>query len=318
MPTWSSLYGTAADNIARYEVVLANSTVINATAEQHSDLFWALKGGESNFGIVVEFECNTIDLPLVYYEAVLYNTTHNPQLLSALIEYQAAAEKDQNAGLVWNWAPGELLVGFAYAKPIFRPAIFDAFYAIPNITTYVKGAVAPPTDMALAYSNVSPLYPGRRLIFSIAHETSQEVYETVYAKFLQLAPQAASAYNGSLSFGIQPWTSSASRYGLGKNALGLQPVSQNWMTGVIQWDDPAADQQAFDTINTLANTTKQASVQAGKALDFEYMGDSNYGQKVLRSYGAANFARLQQVSASYDPTKFFQTQQVGGFLLGNS
>jgi FAD/FMN-containing dehydrogenase len=49
-------HGLACDNVAAYTVVTAGGDVIRATADEHPDLFWGLRGGGGNFGIVVEFE----------------------------------------------------------------------------------------------------------------------------------------------------------------------------------------------------------------------------------------------------------------------
>jgi hypothetical protein len=49
---FSQQRGWAANNIVNYEVVTASSKVIQVNAQSHSDLFWALKGGSNNFGIV--------------------------------------------------------------------------------------------------------------------------------------------------------------------------------------------------------------------------------------------------------------------------
>jgi len=47
--------GLAVDNLVAAEVVLADGTLVTANAEQHSDLYWALRGGGGNFGVVVFF-----------------------------------------------------------------------------------------------------------------------------------------------------------------------------------------------------------------------------------------------------------------------
>lgn len=52
--------GFSCDSVVNYEVVLANGTIVEANATAHADLFWALKGGSSNFGLVTRFDIETI------------------------------------------------------------------------------------------------------------------------------------------------------------------------------------------------------------------------------------------------------------------
>lgn len=46
----SNLYGLVCDNVASYQIILANGSLIDANSTSHTDLFWALKGGANNFG----------------------------------------------------------------------------------------------------------------------------------------------------------------------------------------------------------------------------------------------------------------------------
>ncbi|KAH8684498.1 hypothetical protein BGZ60DRAFT_478650 [Tricladium varicosporioides] len=55
----SRRYGWAADNIRSYEVILANGSIVNVNQESSPDLYWALRGGGNNFGIVTKFELET-------------------------------------------------------------------------------------------------------------------------------------------------------------------------------------------------------------------------------------------------------------------
>lgn len=72
-------HGWAADNVIEYEIVLANGTVKYATACSDPDLFWALKGGSSNYGIVTNFKLNTF--PSTKVMAGVYSVTDIPAFL---------------------------------------------------------------------------------------------------------------------------------------------------------------------------------------------------------------------------------------------
>lgn len=54
--------GWACDNVASYEVVTASGIVVTATPNKFSDLYWALRGGGSNFGIVTNFRLEAFPL----------------------------------------------------------------------------------------------------------------------------------------------------------------------------------------------------------------------------------------------------------------
>ena len=60
---FSNIYGWACDNVASYEVVTASGLVVTVSPTTFSDLYWALRGGGNNFGIVTKFNLNTISLP---------------------------------------------------------------------------------------------------------------------------------------------------------------------------------------------------------------------------------------------------------------
>lgn len=62
---FNNKYGMAMDNIRSYEVVLGNGTMVTASNTSNTELFWSLKGGGSNFGIVTTFNFVTLPIPLI-------------------------------------------------------------------------------------------------------------------------------------------------------------------------------------------------------------------------------------------------------------
>jgi len=69
----SGHYGLACDNVLEYEVVLSNATIVKASAQVNSDLFWALKGGGANFGIVTKFILRTVPVEQFWFASLTFS-----------------------------------------------------------------------------------------------------------------------------------------------------------------------------------------------------------------------------------------------------
>jgi FAD/FMN-containing dehydrogenase len=94
--------GLACDNTLSYDVVVASGELIRASASQHADLFWALKGGGGNFGIVTSITYRMYPISTVISGMVLHPLAHACEVLrfyeqDALSGY---AEHDRRSGPV--------------------------------------------------------------------------------------------------------------------------------------------------------------------------------------------------------------------------
>ncbi|KAF9061656.1 hypothetical protein BDP27DRAFT_1369462 [Rhodocollybia butyracea] len=98
-------HGFGSDNIFNYELVLSNGTILNANASSHPDLFWALKLGSSNFGIVTRFDVRTYPLkPHVWggIRAYPLTTSGTPTLISNWVTFarSEAAKREELQALI--------------------------------------------------------------------------------------------------------------------------------------------------------------------------------------------------------------------------
>ena len=84
---FGSQYGWATNGVSNFEVVLANSSIVNANARSNPDLFWALKGGSSNFGIVTRFDLRTFPVTSVYGGTTIYEPAFVKDYLDAIASY---------------------------------------------------------------------------------------------------------------------------------------------------------------------------------------------------------------------------------------
>jgi FAD/FMN-containing dehydrogenase len=109
-------HGMAVDNLLSAKVVLASGEVVTASEDTNPDLFWALRGGGGNFGVVTSFEYRTHTLPSVLGGPVLHPLAAAPQLFSFYREFVADLPDELSTQAVFLHAPdgsGTKLCGVA-------------------------------------------------------------------------------------------------------------------------------------------------------------------------------------------------------------
>jgi hypothetical protein len=93
----SRRYGLACDNLISAEIVTADGRVRKASAEQNSDLFWAVRGGGGNFGIAVSFEFRLHPVANLYAGPVLYPLEQAAGVLRLFRDFMRTAPREFNA-----------------------------------------------------------------------------------------------------------------------------------------------------------------------------------------------------------------------------
>jgi FAD/FMN-containing dehydrogenase len=84
----SRLAGLSSDNVVGAEVVTADGRVLHASADENADLFWAIRGGGGNFGVVTEFEFSLHQVgPLVHLALFLFSPDQGPDLFQFAREF---------------------------------------------------------------------------------------------------------------------------------------------------------------------------------------------------------------------------------------
>ena len=84
---YSEQYGWGVNSVKSYQIVTADGLILEVSASSHADLYWSLKGGSSNYGIVTRFDLATHPGPLVSAGTLAYDTSTTPQVLKALGSY---------------------------------------------------------------------------------------------------------------------------------------------------------------------------------------------------------------------------------------
>jgi hypothetical protein len=92
-------FGLALDNLLAAEVVLADGNIVTASMHKEEDLFWALRGGGGNFGVVTSMQHRTHDLPSVRSGMLLFPFTEAKAVLEGCIAIMAAAPEEMTVQL---------------------------------------------------------------------------------------------------------------------------------------------------------------------------------------------------------------------------
>ncbi|KAL8897625.1 MAG: hypothetical protein Q9192_002479, partial [Flavoplaca navasiana] len=313
-------YGIACDNVVSYEVVLSSGRIVVASAQQHTDLFKALRGGGNNFGIVTQFILRTFKQGNIWGGFVVHppnTTTENLQRLEAFntasgngldrdatnnqVHMYDANGRSGVLNIIVNTRPAEsgILLPFSNLKPQISNDL-----RITNLSEIVKEGT-PPSGARNAWAS-----------FSFANNA------TILAHVLDLADEAfkplkpIQGFNAIFSFQaisrevIQHMSSN------GGNVLGIDP-NRNifWLNYGVSYSNAADDQLVYSTTRTLFEQVENYTRSTGQHVPFIYMNYALPTQKVIESYRQENVDFLRAVSRKYDPKQVFQRLVPGGFKL---
>jgi len=133
----SNRFGLAADNVKNFEVVLANGTIVNANAKLNNDLFWALKGGGPNYGIVSRYDLNTVPVYEIWGKMMIYAPNQAGAVLDAFTEWQLNGASDVKSTVALDISLTSIVIGLVYSEPADNPSAFASFYDLEPLATPV-------------------------------------------------------------------------------------------------------------------------------------------------------------------------------------
>ncbi|RMJ19360.1 hypothetical protein CDV36_000989 [Fusarium kuroshium] len=315
-----NLHGVGADNVKNFEIALADGTAVNANSSENSDLYKALKGGGSNFGIITSVDLETQPLLKVQYTINVYNPEDYTGIINATVKVQNSMESDPKIGLFTNFNPGFVAVGLLYAdQPTEQVKAFEPFYKLGSL---LSNAI-PQTNgtlLSLAQAMGHKQEPKNRAIGTVTTTVSESLYVEVYNTWNETIKDLPAG--AVLHYTIQPVGKACIQAGKAKggNVMGLEETPQCWWVFTCEWPksgecEDAAAQKAVDSI---VHKVESMAQEKGLLLNFLLPNFAGASQKVLRSYGDGSVQLMKELAAKYDPESVFQNLQHGGFLLRNS
>ncbi|KAJ5818193.1 hypothetical protein N7474_003784 [Penicillium riverlandense] len=319
---FNNKYGYAMDNVISYDVVLGNGTQVTAAKDSHPDLFWALKGGANNYGVVTKFTLKTYNVPKVTSTIQIFNESAFPQFFDAMCKSAVVDEEDPTAAGMIATISYNVTTKVASASLLgvqegvsMPPSKFADFFSIPatmrmnNVTTMGKWSskLDSPKQMFRVMFSHKTMKPDSDTILSIykawkaAVEQISDV-EGLYPTFVlnEITPSSLRVANTN---GI------GNVWGLQAEPLMIWQFSTGWALAQDDRRVEAWSQQLTEHLHAI-------NQEKGIASEFVYMGDAGDWQDPFAGFPAENVNRMREIRAAYDPNKVFSRLNWGGFKLG--
>jgi Berberine and berberine like len=298
--------GLAADNLRAARVLTADGHVVTASATENPDLFWALRGGGGNFGIVLEFEFSLRPVgPIVLGGMLLWPRDRAGEVMRAYRDLMAEAPDALCGGLALMSAPPLPIVPLDLQG---RPAIgVVVLYAgepergLEHVAAL--RALAPVVDA------VGPMpYCAFQSLMDGGHpEQLRDYYRAAFLDELSdpaidaIVAGAGGAPSTLSAVLLQPLGGAFARVGDMDTALGHRDAA--WSIQVLaQWLEPERDTANRGWVRALTEALAPWSRPAGFPNFIADGGDA----AVTVAYGAERHARLVEAKDRWDPTNVFR------------
>jgi hypothetical protein len=302
----SRKYGLTIDNLLEAEVVLADGSFVVANAEQHADLFWALRGGGGNFGVVTSFTFRAHPVKEVYAGPTLWPVEQTPEIMEWYHEFIENAPDELSGffailtipgppfpeflhhkkfcGIVWCYA-GDMAKAEEVFKPIRAKApVFEHAGPMPYpfLQQLFDGLLPPGLQWywrADFFDELGPEVRDKHLEFGnkIPTPLSQ----------MHLYPISGAA--SRVASDATPWAYRDARYA--GVIVGVDPLPAN-AERITSWC-----KEYWEALHPFSS--------GGAYLNFIM----NEGQDRIKASYGKNYDRLTAVKQKYDPDNFFRVNQ---------
>jgi FAD/FMN-containing dehydrogenase len=301
--------GLSCDNLIGAEVVTADGQVVTASEEENEDLFWALRGGGGNFGVVTAFEFRLHPVTEIYGGPLFFDRADAGEVLRAYREFIRDAPEEFGGFPAWQIAPplpfipeerhGETMLAFvacwtgpiAEGERVLKP-IRDA---APVVAEHVGAMPYPALNSAF-----DGLYPAGAL---------QHYWKTNFVR--ELTDEAIDAHleHGSKvpvvnsTVHIYPINGACNRVASDETAFAYRDATFATVIAGM-WPDPADNEANIKWVRDYYDAVAPLSEEGGYV---NFMSGDDQGQ-IEASY-KGNYDRLTAVKRKYDADNLFHLNQ---------
>ena len=290
-------YGLACDNLLSVDVVTADGRWLCASATEHAELFWGLRGGGGNFGVVPSFEYRLHPLETMLAGMVIYPMAQAKAFLKRYREVTSTAPDELGSLVALGTLPdgtqaAVLLVGYsgpiADGEKLLRP--------LREFGPPLADQVSPSPYMALQgiSEHFNPRGYRNYLKTNYLRELSDDAIDILVERYASVPAPFSHIV-------VEHMGGAVSRMDRQATAYNYRDAQYNFLI-VGMWADPAQDARAIPWVRSLWQALQPFS--SGN-IYVNYESDVGV-DRVQAAYGAAKYDRLVALKNTYDPTNFFR------------
>ena len=303
--------GLAIDCLRAVDVVTADGRQLRASADEHADLFWGMRGAGPNFGIVtaLEFDLSPIG-PEISRGILSYPAARAHDVAAAFREYLPSAPDDVMASIVIGRAlPAEDFPAEVAGQPILNLSlVFLGAEAVAErvlapllaLGSPVTGSLGRTAYLASQHANDESLGWGRR-VYTKSGFLGGLPDELVDA----LVEHVAAAPSGEAVFSIWAFGGAIGRVPDDATAFAGR-TAPYWIGAEATWDDPAEDDAYRDWARAGIDLIEPHQVTGRYVNDVSEFDDNAMVRSV---YGDAKYERLVALKRTWDPDNVFHLNQ---------
>jgi len=303
-------HGLALDNLLSAEVVLADGRLVTASARENDDLFWAIRGGGGNFGVVTSFEFRAHPVATVLAGIVLHPATAAAGAIRRWRDLEATAPDESTQGALLFHFPDDLStpaplrgaaivgLGGVYAGPVeegekvlrplreYGPPLADMFQAMPyNAAQRMADFLWPPGLHSYWKSSY----------LTELNDAAIDILVDFFARVPSPRTVIVLEHNGDSAWDRVPDSATA---------FGHRAWPYNFVV-TSAWSDPKDAERNIAWTRELFDAMRPFAAQGAYV---NYLGGDEGTDGLKAAYGA-KLARLAALKAKFDPTNLFRMNQ---------
>ncbi len=301
--------GLSIDNLLEADVVLASGERVRAAADENPDLYWAIRGGGGNFGVVTSFLFRLHEVGTVVAGPTFWPVEQGAEVLRAYRDFLPNAPRELNGFFAFMSVPPEQ----SYPEELHLRkvcAVIWCYSGDPEDAAEAMGPLLEALPDPLLHAPQEMPLPAWQSGFDAVYPAGDQWYWR--ADFVKEIPDEAVAVHAKFGAEMPTWKSTMHLYPIDGAAHDVGPTDTPWAYRDANWGSVFA---GVDPDPANADAIRRWCVDYFEALH-PYSAGGAYvnmmmdeGQDRVRASYGDNYDRLAQIKAKYDPGNLFRVNQ---------